>query len=525
MRTRWLFILCIVLGAIVAAFFNSVLVLSILFLAVALWFLVRNLEFGLIILVFFFPYLGLVIDFGQIEVFREVPYLKNINAPFIDLYGLLFFVAWLISGIKNVKLKMKNDGDSGVCLNVLMSGRSTPKILHFTFYILHYFPHFKSYLFFWLSGLISLLKVSAINAQVSFKYFARPFTFFYLVFFAPVVSILTREKHNPTRPPLNLRGGEEGLSILHRVLMVFYFTGLLSAVNGLWGLFFGAHTDFFRATPFAFFGINPLGPNHNLLAETLIATAPAGLILMQNEKLKIKNGEPRKKNFTFYILHFTLFQWGIALLTFARTAWIAVAVQALVYLFLNRHPERSEGSRPHGRDAHTREILRSLWSLRMTLVGVCLAIAAIFLVLTMASETVRGSTLSRLDQARIAEFYFLRSPIVGQGIGTFIPTLWGTRAFLLEYGEPLEAHGILFKLMFEQGMLGLITFALFIGSIVWSLYRAYRSDNTNPAFLAALLIASGALTYQLFNTTYYTSKLWVPLAIAVAIAKGYEQKE
>src|SRR3989344_5406708 len=288
------------------------------------------------------------------------------------------------------------------------------------------------------------------------------------------------------------RGGREGL--LHRVLTVFYWTGLLSAVDGLLGLFFGAHTGFPRATPFGFFGVNPLGPNHNLLAETLIATAPAGLILATRYTLHATRYN--------WIRYGMWFQWAVALLTFARTAWIAVVVQGMLYLWFEHR----------GR-------LRKVWE-RARLATLPLLLLLPLLLFTLFSETVRGSTLSRLDQARIAVFYFLRSPWIGQGVGTFIPTLWQTKAFLLEYGEPLEAHGIIFKLMFEQGAFGLITFAFFAGLILLVIWRAYRR-TPNTAALAALLIASGSLTYQLFNTTYYTSKLWVPMALAFAIAKIY----
>ena len=500
---RWILIL-LVLGAIVAAFVPSTTTIFTLLLFIAIFFLARNLDFGLILLVFFFPYLGLVIDFSAFEIFREAPYLRSINAPFIDLYGLMLFAAWGLHIIKNAKFKIKNE--------------NTDKILHFPFSILNSLPHWRSYLLFWFSGLISLMRVPSIQLDTSIKYFLRPFTFFYLVFFAPVVSILTKI-HNPTSSPSpglrpsspagrgaskhfpspsgrgegeGQRGGREGL--LHRVLTVFYWTGLLSAVDGLLGLFFGAHTGFPRATPFGFFGVNPLGPNHNLLAETLIATAPAGLILATRYTLHATRYN--------WIRYGMWFQWAVALLTFARTAWIAVVVQGMLYLWFEHR----------GR-------LRKVWE-RARLATLPLLLLLPLLLFTLFSETVRGSTLSRLDQARIAVFYFLRSPWIGQGVGTFIPTLWQTKAFLLEYGEPLEAHGIIFKLMFEQGAFGLITFAFFAGLILLVIWRAYRR-TPNTAALAALLIASGSLTYQLFNTTYYTSKLWVPMALAFAIAKIY----
>lgn len=486
MKWRW-FILLAVLLAIVAVFVPPLLVGAIVFAILAVFFLARNLAFGLILLVFFFPYLGLVIDFGSFDVFREVPYLKNVNAPFIDLYGLLLFGAWGLSVLINLKseIRMTNQAQMSKFKNSSLAIRASSL-----------FPHWKPYLLFWLSGLVSLFKVPAVHFEVSVKYFLRPFTFFYLVFFTVPVSIMQNAK-------LKMQNDKSGnnnstfhilhSTFLHRVLLVFFWTGLLSALNGLLGLLFGVHEGFPRATPFGFFGINPLGPNHNLLAETLIATAPAGLIL------GIMNYELRIRKLIWWGMGF---QWTIALLTFARSAWVAVAAQGIIYLWLTRRGRLKD-------------------FLKKTAPALALlAVLAALLLATTFTETVRGSTLSRLDMARISAFYFWKTPWIGQGLGTFLPTLWATKAFLLEYGDPLEAHGIIFKLMLEQGLLGIATFAIFAGVILVSLYRTYQTNRTyGMALLAALLIAAGSLTYQLFNTTYYTSKLWVPLAIAVAIAR------
>lgn len=455
----WRYLIPLILASAALSAFVPPLVTVLAILAViGVVFLARNLEFGLIILVFFFPYLGLVIDFGAFRAFREVYYLRNINAPFIDLYGLVLLGAWILKVIFSTR---GGSASGGKYLSI-----KTWKEL----------PHVKSYLLFWLSGLGSLLMVSSQFLGSSVKYFLRPFSFFYPIFFAVPVSILSRVR------------------LLERVLMVFYATGLLAAFNGLLGLLFGAPGEFPRAQPFGFWGVNPLGPNHNLLAETLIATAPAGLIVSRYQYLSSSK----------FLTYGALFQWVIALLTFARTAWIAVGLQALIYFWCT-YRGRFREIRP-----------RMKWGL------VVLVVPLVILGLTTLTETVRGSTLSRLDQMRISVFYFLRSPWLGQGLGTFIPTLWQTRAFLLEYGDPLEAHGIALKLAFEQGLAGLITFAIFAGAIVVAIYKSYRVDQTYKAYhIAALMIVAGSLTYQLFNTTYYSSKLWVPLAVAVAISRLY----
>ena len=448
------------LGALATIWLPPVLVLGLVLLLGAVVFLSRRLDFGLIILVFFFPYLGLTVDFGGMTALRSIPYIKNVNAPFVDLYGLVLFTAWLVHLLFRHSERLpaqagseeSRGGKNGI-LQSLYSFRMTRGI------------HLKSYLLFWLSGLVSLFKVSALNFATSLKYFVRPFTFFYLVFFAAPVSIMTSFRH-PERSeehalslPKGSRALQDGIlrpacaglrmtDFLEKVLWVFYWTGLLSAVNGFLGLVFGAWTEFPRATPFAFLGVNPLGPNHNLLAETLIATAPAGLILINKAKLLALSAR--------WIQYGMVFQWIIALLTFARTAWIAIFAQAAVYLYLE-----------HRRDV--RAVLK-----RFAPVLILVAVLAVFLGATAFTETVRGSTLSRLDMARIVEFYFLRSPWVGQGVGTFLPLLWQTKVFTLEYGEPLEAHGILFKLALEQGLLGLTAFVIFTGSILISIRKSFR---------------------------------------------------
>ena len=539
MQKFYIAILALIIG-LIAAWVNPLLALAVIFGLVVLIFLARNLDFGLIILVFFFPYLGLVIDFGAFESLREVPYLKNVNAPFVDLFGLVLLVAWGIVvifqyfrgstptlSVRRTLSVANNGANNPSTLSDVHCGAQHSVLLRLRMGMGRIFPFWKSYALFWASGLVSFLKVPSVYFWSSFKYLARPFTFFYLVFFAMPVSILTQSIHNPPHPsltlregdrsvpPLRVRGGEEGL--LYRVLLVFYATGLLSAINGLLGLIFANHLDFPRATPFGFFGLSPLGPNHNLLAETLIATAPVGLLLNRTTlsvpvtlsvdadvQVAAQHSVLRRK----WIIWGMFFQWGIALLTFARTAWIAIAVQAIVYIYFTHR------GRVHKFIKDSAPVI------------ILLAVLAVMFGLTTFSETVRGSTLTRLDMARITEFYFERTPWTGQGLGTFIPTLWQTKVFLLEYGEPLEAHGIVFKLMFEQGLLGMIAFAILAGAILRYLYRAYKIESSASSYgtacLVALMIASGSLAYQLFNTTYYTSKLWIPLAIAVAITKIYE---
>lgn len=461
-------ILLVVATATAAAFLPPLAVFSAVIAGAAVLFLARRLDIGLAILVFFFPYLGLVIDLSRVTAVRDVPFLNQLNAPLVDIFGVLLFAAW---SLKVMERLFKPRGATSVVQR-----------LHLWASFFGLFPHWKSFGAFLLSAAISLKNVPTNFFNSSVKYFARPVAFFYFAFFVPTVSIIKRY----------------GEDFAWQILWIFYWTGLLSALMGVLSFFFVPFDGFSRATPFAIFGIAPLGFNHNLLAETLVATAPVGFLLWRRGGRSL-------------VLAGALLQVAIAFLTFARTAWIALAVEAaLLVIFF------AWGS---GRNFGKKDMLAGLRRVMSIAVPLAIVLAplAAYMTWTLFSEAVQSSTFTRFDMARIAWFYFLREPIFGQGVGTFIPTLWGVKAFLLDYGEPLEAHGIVWKLMFEQGILGMATWSVFSISILAGIGRALRAKRTE--LLACMFIlAAGSFTYQLFNTTYYTPKLWVPVGIAVGIA-------
>nr|MBP7134692.1 hypothetical protein [Patescibacteria group bacterium] len=70
-------------------------------------------------------------------------------------------------------------------------------------------------------------------------------------------------------------------------------------------------------------------------------------------------------------------------------------------------------------------------------------------------------------------------------------------------------------------LLGLIAFGAVMVVIVWylrsgwkELRREARRDREAYAYLCAAVL--GAFVYQVFNTTYWTPKLWLPVGIAFA---------
>lgn len=454
------FILIFALGAVVAVFAPwSATVIILGGLLLVLW-LMQHLELGLLILVFLYPFTGLMVDVSQVELLRSIPFIRQINAPLVELFALPLFIAWFIVAIRRA-----------IARQVLWKTML--------------FPGVWAFILFWVSAWASMARVSDELRGVSFKYLFHPLLFFYVSFVVLCTNLLQRD------------------GLPRRVFGTMFASGMATAFIGLISFFVVAPVGFFRATPFAFFGIAPLGLNHNLMAEVLIATAPAGLAFLAWERDAVRRR---------WIFSGMVFQLFIALLTFSRTAWIVIALETMVAVWVWSKKETSLVP-------YVRRFAPAL---------LILIPLALVMIIVSASQIVEGSTMTRADQINIAWFNFLRSPWLGQGTGTFIPALFGNRAFMLDYGAPFDAHGIVWKLMYEQGAFGIATFFLFVGVLLHILWKAVMRAGgrfERQILLSGFLMAGGSFVYQLFNTQYYSSKLWVPMGIALGVAHLYKHQQ
>ena len=135
-----------------------------------------------------------------------------------------------------------------------------------------------------------------------------------------------------------------------------------------------------------------------------------------------------------------------------------------------------------------------------------------------------SANLNRLKLIDISLTLFKEHPLIGSGAGSFISIVSGLKWYIIEYGSPLDAHGILFKLIAETGLLGLLSFCLFAGYILWLLYKHYQKNKMTSwkmVAMACLLCVLGGLIFQLFGTGYYLAKLWLPIGVALASLKFY----
>ena len=169
----------------------------------------------------------------------------------------------------------------------------------------------------------------------------------------------------------------------------------------------------------------------------------------------------------------------------------------------------------------------TVWREEMKRYAASVLIALLFLLPVAAimakfssSALVASSTSTRLMLSEIAVNLWSQSPIVGAGAGTFVSYVSKTLVFAIEFGDALDSHGFLQKMLAETGLVGLAAVGFFIVAVS-RIVRRELSDfhRHGPAWRAIMILAiaaAGAFVYQLFNTDYWSGKLWFPIGILIA---------
>jgi len=429
-------------------------------LLVLFFYIVTRPKIGLYLTAAFSLFIGLRLDFSQ---FRTI---------FEDLSILAFVSAPLVDFAALATL-------------IALIFTALFKINGYSFsYLMKKDYSLKFYLPFLLSGLISsylVLDPSLISS--SLYYYVRNIAFVFFAFvFMPVAIIRDRET-------------------LERVLWILFWAGLGVAVFGLISLLDQLGTvGWARVTPMSIYGIAPLKYNHNILAESLVAVAPLAVYL------SITRTERYKKKLMFVATSFII---SVCILTLSRAAWLSLMVQAVIAAFVFKDRVKNFFSR--------REGLKYL-----LLIAVIPAVAYMFYFLT--SQVVTSSNRWRIEVLNIVWFYFQDAPIFGYGPGIFISMLEQVKAYTLQFGAPLDAHGFVQKITLEQGLFGLVTFAGFLIAVFYKIWKRQRRAHIGRLLIAALLIsAGGAVFFQFFNTSYYSAHMWLPLGLAIAGSNVFEK--
>ncbi len=336
------------------------------------------------------------------------------------------------------------------------------------------FPLAWSFFIFWLITIVSgLFSVSSLH---SIWYSFRWILFFYLSFVVLPFNVV------------------RDLKTLRNVIIFIVSGAFLVALMGFISLFLQDLSDpFFRAKPLYFLGDWIFGQNYNLLAEFLVVASFLTLSLKYFYKgVRINR---------FWDILF-LFLVLINLLTFGRTAWLTIFLQAIVYFVFYYFITRKERVK----------IKESL----IALFFIFVLVSPFFLKAIDLQRANLSSTQNRVLLTRISIEAFLERPLLGHGGGKFVSLVDDNTRFVAKYGDPLDSHGFGQKIIAEHGLLGAISFLVFLFLVFKDIYIGLINNDKYYKLLLPLFVASGGgLFYQLFNTSYYKGRVWLPIALAL----------
>ncbi|MFA7653483.1 MAG: O-antigen ligase family protein [Candidatus Magasanikbacteria bacterium] len=476
---KFIALMCALAFLGVWVYFKGQAILVFAGVAVGLWILSYYLEWGWYVLVALSPFINWEIYLGGYrKLFENYPLIARMHAPAVEFWAVLLLIAFGLNLVRRILL------GQGFSLK---------------------FPLWKYFALFVLSAFVSIINLAPWDKSGGVKYILHFILLFYFGYLMLGANIISSKK------------------IWESSLKILVGAGLLSAVMGLASLIMGMwqYGGFRRAVPFALGSWMPLGDQHIFLAEVLTVAFPIAVYFWYKNRLS---------KFWFVSALFILI---IGLLTLSRAGWITFLVEAIVLWFIFR--SRINWS----------EAAEKWWWLLVIFVPI-VAYLGYFL---LTSSTVSSSNSARMEITRIAWYYSLRHPLIGNGVGGFVNIVGENRAFILDFGDPTDALGIVQKLSAEMGLLGIITFGLFIGMILKrvsggmssivilsgseeSLKQSRRDPSASPQDdrlftpekLLCLFLVLSPLIFQLFNTQFYSSKMWVPIALAVAY-QGIKNKE
>lgn len=281
------------------------------------------------------------------------------------------------------------------------------------------------------------------------------------------------------------------------LLLIFYAVGVAIALYGLAGFFLSDAPSFLarRAVPIDIFGFYPLGSNHNVIADNMITAIPIGLFF-----LYFYRKMPQQQKIVAIGVFFLVLT---NILTFSRTGWLALFLEIAVLIFLLY-----------------RDRLKEIFRLGAFL-SILFSPLLVYMIFFSSQDIVDSSNYNRIILNEITWQNFSEKPFFGQGPGTFISTVAYNNVYIEEFGAPLDAHGFIQKISSEMGVFGLVTFFLILFFVLRSLYRGYQffvhRDFESYLIAALIVLVAGGIFFQLFQTSYFVSKMWFPIGLSLGI--------
>ncbi len=450
-------------GSLLAIMFWQISpLLFVVFLILAsIWFFSNNLHLGIYALILTSFFHGLEVDFANFSQVQQIPFLSSINAPIADLTVII------------------------LCLSVLLALFLDKTSIH-----INQFKDIKRgvilYSLFLLSALVSVYGFMFNGfTEVGIKYLTRPILFTFVGYLLLPYFFITTQKIKYIS-----------------ILKTMFWLAFVIALFGISSLFVHANFAWARIVPYEIFGLTPLGTNHNQLAEVLVSLMPAGWFLYSYALFK-----KVKDSVSLYAMA-NMIIFAAAMFTLSRAAWLSVGVQVLIsvaYLY------------------HIKEV-KTFVKHKATMIGILFVPVVMYMTFFLGSSIVTSSNSARIDATNITLYHAYQSPLFGQGPGSFMYLLNDTAFFRMEYGDPLDSHGVVQKIFVEEGVIGFIFFFAFFAWLLYYLAQTIKQTKDKALAIMCLAMVAGALMFQLFNTSYFNSVMWLPIGLALGISTKIKTK-
>jgi O-antigen ligase len=279
---------------------------------------------------------------------------------------------------------------------------------------------------------------------------------------------------------------------LKKTIIAVVAGAILVLISGLLSLYGQDWRDsFFRISSVSLFGVYPYGINHNLIAEFL--GVGAFLVLAWRSLVKGSRGK------RVLDILFAMMSIGV-ILTFSRAGWITLFLQLLIYAAfyfrVKKQPPRQ---------------------LVLALIGALIILTPLAWKMGQLQRDNTSSTENRWLLTEISIQAFSNKPYLGYGSGEFINLVDNNLRFKAKYGPAIDSHGMIQKVLAENGAFGLAAWLFIIIHLIKSFWTALKKYyNRNPWLLPLILAGAGGLFFQIFNTSYYKGKVWLPIVLALA---------
>lgn len=393
----------------------------------------------------------------------------NYNLLIIDLYSLFFLIV--------VSFKF--------LFTFLFDRKEFEKIK---------FPLIKSFGLFVIASLLSI--INSRNVFFSVEYLIRFVTFCYLAFIVLPVNVLKDKKQ------------------LKNVMFTLLLTSLIAfAIQFIYVFKEGFSVNFRGFISSVKIGdFYPFAFNHNVLAEVYTLGFFAAIYMSYVE-------ENKYWKFLYFVSVTALFLANIFILS--RASFLAVLVGASCIFIIAPFVKNNKSFKKCLFEISFRAVIL-----------IILAVVGLGFFTNLISgeneEEVDSSNGARYEMSVSATNMFKMHPLFGNGLANYKMLLGEDENYMEQYYVALDSHGVIQKIMAEQGLFGIITFMSFIISLFVMYFKSIKEikvyeDRVKVTIAFSLFVA--ALFMELFNTTYYTHRFWLPMGIYISSVMIFKENK